>query len=332
MKQHFRYAAFLVVLSVLITASSCQKPYHEETERYVFVAVNVNLPYWQEAQAGFMDAARTMGVKAEFTGPASYSPEEELDAFRQAVAGHPSGILVSPARADTLKPAIDEALQAGIPVICADSDAPESKRILFIGTDNYQAGLESGRQMAELLHGEGRVVVITIPGQFNLDERVRGVRDAFEKHPGLKIIQTLDDKGDPRSANDQISALLAKNEKIDGILCVEASGGPGAAEVMHRLNLQGKIMIVAMDKSPETLEFISEGSIAAAIAQKPYTMAFYGLRFLDDLHHNVVHEFKDWRTAPVSPLPTRVDTGTAVITSANLAAFQAAAVAHAKPL
>ncbi len=332
MKQHVRYAAHLAILSALIMGSSCQKPYHQETERYVFVAANINLPYWQEAQAGFMDAARTMGVKADFTGPASYSPEEELAAFRQAMAEHPSGILVAPTRADVLKPAIDEAVQTGIPVICADSDAPDSRRILFIGTDNYQAGLESGRQVAELLRGKGNVVLITIPGQFNLDERVRGVHDAFAKYPGLKITQTLDDKGDPRSANDQISDLLAKNEKIDGILCVEASGGPGAAEVMHRLSLKGKIVIVAMDKSPETFAFISEGLIASTIAQKPYTMAFYGLRFLDDLHHNVVHEFKDWRTAPVSPLPARVDTGTAIINPTNLAVFQAAAVEHTKPL
>ena len=82
MKQHYRYAAFLAILSVLIMGGSCQKPYHEETEHYVFVAANINLPYWQEAQAGFMDAARTMGVKADFAGPASYSPEEELAAFR----------------------------------------------------------------------------------------------------------------------------------------------------------------------------------------------------------------------------------------------------------
>jgi len=79
-----------------------------------------------------------------------------------------------------------------------------------------------------------------------------------------------------------------------------------------------------MDKGPETLDFIAQGVIAATVSQKPYTMAFYGLRFLDDLHHNIVHEFKDWQTAPVSPLPTRVDTGTAVIDAGNLAAFRAA--------
>jgi ribose transport system substrate-binding protein len=72
--------------------------------------------------------------------------------------------------------------------------------------------------------------------------------------------------------------------------------------------------------------------ISMTIGQKPYTMAFYGLRFLDDLHHNVVHEFKDWRTAPVSPLPARVDTGTDVINASNLAAFRAAMRSQQNPL
>jgi len=115
-------------------------------------------------------------------------------------------------------------------------------------------------------------------------------------------------------------------------VCVEASGGPGAAEALHRLNLDGKIPITAMDKSPETLDFISQGVITATIAQKPYTMSFYGVKFLDDLHHNIVHEFADWRTAPASPLPTRVDTGTAVVDSTNLAAFRAAEVSRTTPL
>jgi ribose transport system substrate-binding protein len=314
----------IVLLTAVGIFSSCQKPLHEETERFIFVAANTSLPYWQEAKAGFMDAARGLGVKAEFTGPDTYSPQEELEAFQKAVDKHPSGIAVSPARPEVFKEAIDAAVKSGIPVICVDSDAPESHRVLFIGTDNYQAGLISGKRVAELMHGQGRLVVITIPGQLNLDERVRGVEEALKKYPGVKISHTLDDKGDPRLANDQISALFDAKEKIDGIVCVEASGGPGAAEALHRLNLGGKIPIVAMDKTPETLDFIAEGVIAATVSQKPYTMAFYGLRFLDDLHHNIVHEFKDWRTAPVTPLPARVDTGTAVIDAGNLAAFRAA--------
>ncbi len=320
-------------LSILMMGmlASCQKPFHDESERYILVASNISLPYWQESQAGFMAAAHGLGVKAELAGPESYSPDEELTAFQKAVSQHPSGILVSPARPDKFKDAIDAAVKSGIPVICVDSDAPESARILFVGTDNYQAGIESGKRMAQLLHGEGRIIVVSIPGQLNLDERVHGIEDTFKKYPKIEIIKTLDDKGDPRSANDQVSALLESKDpkdKFAGIVCVEASGGPGAAEALHRLNLDGKVPIVAMDDSPDTLDWISKGAILATVAQKPYTMSFYGLKLLDDLHHNVVNEFKDWRTSPVSPLPARVDTGTTVIDSSNLAAYRAAAVAH----
>ncbi len=322
----------LVAVMLLVLSASCQKPYHEETEHYYFVAANINLPYWQEANAGFTDAARTLGVKADFTGPETYSPDEELTAFQTAVNSHPSGILIAPTLPEKFTDAVNAAVQQGIPVICIDSDAPESKRVMFIGTDNYKAGVESATRVAKVIHGEGNVVLITIPGQHNLDERLRGVNDTLKKSPKIKIAQTIDDKGDPRIANDQISALLAKKEKIDGILCLEASGGPGAAEALHRLDLAGKIPIVAMDKNPETLDYIQQGVITATIAQKPYTMSFYGLKFLDDLHHNVVHEFKDWRTAPASPLPTNVDTGTAVVDSSNVAAFRAAQASRPAPL
>ena len=151
-------------------------------------------------------------------------------------------------------------------------------------------------------------------------------------YPGMKIVQIIDDKGDSRNAYDGISALLAKKQKIDGIFCLEASGGAGAADVLHREDLAGKVAIVAFDKDPGTLDGIQKGAINATVVQKPYIMAYYGLRFLDDLHHNAVHEFKDWRNAPTGPLPAWVDTGTAVVDKNNLAVFREALAAHPKPL
>ena len=225
------------------------------------------------------------------------SRQGRVGLLNKAAALHPAGILVSVTNQELLKPAIDAVLQ-GIPVICIDADAPDSHRVLFVGTDNFRAGQESGKRMADILKGQGQVVIITVPGQFNMDERVRGVNDALKKYPGIKIAQTIDDKGDARNANDGISALLAKKEKVDGVICLEASGGSGVAEALHRLDLTGKIAIVSFDKDPETLDAIEKGWINATIVQKPYIMAYYGLKFADDLHHNAVHEFKDWRTAP----------------------------------
>jgi len=315
-----------VALTILF--AGCQQPYHQQEERYILVAANVNLPYWQEAEAGLRDIAKTTGVKVELTGPATFSPSEELAAFQQAVSQHPSGILVSVSDPQSFKGPIDAAISQGLPVICIDADDPESRRVLFIGTDNFRAGQDSGKRM---LGGQGRILIIALAGQLNTDERERGVNEVLKKYPGIKIAQTIDDKGDPRNANDAVSALLQKKEKIDGIIGLEASGGSGAAEALHRLDMTGKIKIVAFDKDPQTLEGIERGWITATVVQKPYVMAFYGVRFLDDLHHNAVHEFKDWATAPTAPLPTFVDTGTAVVDSSNLAAFRKALAEHPKP-
>src|SRR5580693_6250439 len=124
----------LVAVLILIGAAliaSCAQPYHEENERYVFVATNINLPYWQEAQAGFLDAAKTLGVKAELIGPASYDPSGEVGMFRQVVAQHPAGICLSAARPDVFQAEIDKAVEQGIPIVCVDADVPDSKRVLY---------------------------------------------------------------------------------------------------------------------------------------------------------------------------------------------------------
>jgi ribose transport system substrate-binding protein len=327
-------ATFVSVLIVAGSAfiASCARPYHDANERYVFVATNINLPYWQQAQAGFLDAAKALGVRAELIGPPGYQPNAELVTFRQIVEEQPTGICLSAARPEIFQTEIDKATAAGIPVICVDADVPASKRILYIGTDNFKAGRESLKQMAALVPAHGSIVVITIPGQRNLDDRVAGVADALTNFPAIKLTKILDDKGDARSAFDQVSELIQRKEKIDGIICLEATGGSGAAGALHQLNMEGKLPIVAFDDDPETLDWIERGVIAATIAQKPYVMSYYGLKFLDDLHHNAVHQFKDWRTAPAAPMPTFVDTGTVIVDKSNLKLYREALAAHPKLL
>ena len=329
------HGATLVAVLIFAGAgliASCAKPYHEETERYVFVATNINLPYWKEAEAGFLDAARTLGVKGELTGPTTYDPHGEVGIFRKIVEQNPAGICLSAARPEIFQADIDKAVAAGIPVICVDADVPDSKRLVYIGTDNVKAGRESLRRMAALIPGKGNIVVISIPGQHNVDDRVAGVADALKNFPSLKLTKILDDKGDAGSAFDQVSELIQKKEKVDGLICLEATGGSGAAGALHRFSLEGKLPIVAFDNDPGTLDWIERGAITATITQKPYVMSYYGLKFLDDLHHNAVHQFKDWRTALATPMPTFVDTGTVVVDKSNLKVYREALTEHPAPM
>jgi ribose transport system substrate-binding protein len=96
--------------------------------------------------------------------------------------------------------------------------------------------------------------------------------------------------------------------------------------------MEGKLPIVAFDDDPETLDWIERGAIVATIAQKPYVMSYYGLKFLDDLHHNAVHQFKDWRTALAPPMPTFVDTGTVVVDKNNLKIYREGLPVRTKPM
>jgi ribose transport system substrate-binding protein len=326
-----RHAARLVFVSAFVAAVlivSCAKSYHDGGERYVFVATNIGLPYWHEAQAGFLDAAKSLGVRAELVGPTAYAPNAELVMFRQIVDEQPSGICLSAARPEIFQPDIDKAIAQGIPVICVDADVPNSKRISYIGTDNFKAGKESLKQMSTLLHDSGSIAVITIPGQRNLDDRLAGVADALKNFPAIKLTKILDDKGDAPTASQLVTDMIQKKEKVDGIVCLEASGGSGAVAALQSSNREGKLPVVAFDDDPQTLDAIERGAIAATVTQKPYVMSYYGLKFLDDLHHNAIHRFKDWRTALAPPTPTFVDTGTVVIDKSNLQLYRDTLAAH----
>jgi len=330
-----RYVAGLLITFAFACAAylaSCAKPYHQETERYVFVSTNINLPYWKQAEAGFLDAAQSLGVKAELVGPETYDPFGEITVFRKVVDQNPTGICLSAAKPELFTEEIEKAVSAGIPVICVDADVPNSKRILYVGTDNLSAGREGLQRMAGLLPSGGKIVVLTIPGQRNMDDRLAGAVDSLKNFPALKITKILDDKGNVGTANDLLSDLIQKKEKIDGILCLEATGGAGAADALHRLDLEDKIPIVAFDADPQTLDWIDRGVITATITQKPYVMSYYGLKFLDDMHHNAVHQFKDWRTALAAPMPTFVDTGTIVVDKSNLQLYRETLFSHRRPL
>ena len=301
---HFKVVAKSSCCVLLFFLASCGSA-HDQDEKYYEISTNVKIPYWQAGSAGLFQAAQQLKVRSEFAGPDTYDPKAEQKAFQQAVQSKASGILVSVADPSLLKDDIDQAVAAGIPVITVDSDAPSSKRLFFIGTDNYHAGQIGGQRLAKELNGKGNVVVFTIPEQSNLKERLRGYRDALEASPQIKIMRVVDMKGDSRVAFDTATEVLGndKKERTDAFVCLEALAGKEVATVLSQHGVKDKI-ILAMDTDEDTLSWIQKGVIVATISQKPYTMSFVGLKMLDDLyHHKLSNLTADWaRTASLTYL------------------------------
>jgi len=318
-----RTAKWCVAILLILTGCGGSSQ-HNPQEKYFLLASNIKIPYWQTAGNGLTRAAAQLQVKAEMAGPDTYDPSAEQQELKRltALQDKPSGILISTADAALLQGDIDAAVAAGIPVITLDSDSPGSKRLLFIGTNNYQAGVMGGRVAAKQISGKGNVVVFTMPGQANLAERLNGYKFAFSENPGIKIADVVDIKGDPRIAFDKATEILDKRrDKVDAFICLEALAGKEVAEVLDRGKITGKT-VVAMDTDEDTLKWVQKGVIAATIAQKPYTMAFYGLKMLDELYHHKPPALDhDWAQDPFSPLPTFIDTGAMLITKDNVEGF-----------
>jgi len=314
--------ASLVLVSLFVLSCGAA---HDSDEFFVFVSSNLQVPYWKTAGAGFAQAAGQMKVRSDFDGPQTYDAKAERDALDQAVQKKATGILVAVSDAGILKDSVDKAIAAGIPVITIDSDAPASKRLFFIGTNNYQAGFTGGVRLAQELKGKGNVVVFTMPDQPNLQDRLRGYRDALAKTPDIKITRVVDIQGDPRIAFDTSTQIVGKErDKVDAFVCLEAQSGKEVAGVLNSYHVTGKV-VMAMDTDQETLDLIQKGMIAATIAQKPYTMAFVGLQMLDNLyHHKPASLDKDWSRDSYAPIPSFVDTGSALIDKSNVDAFMQA--------
>jgi ribose transport system substrate-binding protein len=318
-----RILQFLVIAGS-VSFLSCNSV-HDSQEYYAFIAANLQVPYWKTAGTGFTHAAAQMKVRADFDGPQNYDAAAEKEALDRAVQKKASGILLGVTDPAVLKDSIDQAIAAGIPVITVDSDAPASKRLLFIGTNNYQVGFTGGQRLAQELHSKGNVVVFTMPDQANLQDRLHGYKEALARTPDIKVTRIVDIQGDPRIAFDTTTEIVAKEkDEVDAFVCLEAQSGKEIASVLNSYHVTGK-PIMAMDTDQETLDWIKKGVIVATIAQKPYTMAFVGLEMLDGLHHNrPVTLDEDWSKDSYAPIPAFVDTGSDLIDKSNVDAFMQA--------
>jgi ribose transport system substrate-binding protein len=262
-------------------------------EEYVLVAVSVGNAYWIDARDGFNDAAKELGVRGVFTGPQGSDVKQQVDLIETAITRGVKGLIVVPAEPEAVIPSINRAVAAGIPVVTQDTDSPNSQRYTFIGTGNFEAGKLGGELLAKQIGGKGEVAFLTIPGQWNLEERRRGYEAALAKHPDIKVVAIGNDQSEEGQAASQAKSILQAHPNLAGFGCVDAAGGAGAAVAVRDAGQKGKIKIIAMDRNEGTLDFIEQGFIQASLAQRSYTMAYLGLQMLFHLNHGQIKMVSD---------------------------------------
>lgn len=293
-------------------------------EKYVMVTFDSGIDYWKTGLKGFEDAAEALGVSVEYRGAPAYDAHEEMTVLEQVIARKPAGIAVTAINSEALVTTIDKAVDAGIPVVLFDSDAPKSKAYSFLGTDNYNAGAVAAGKMAELIGTDGEVGVIIHATQLNLKQRLEGFRDTLaEKYPLMRIVSLEDGKADQLVTERKAAEMMEKHPDLKGIFVTEANGGVGVGNAVRNAGKLGQVRVISFDTDIGTLDMVKDGTIAATLAQGTWSMGYWSLMHLFHLHHDLLKPTADWRESQVPPLPTYVDTGITVVTRANVDSFYA---------
>lgn len=291
-------------------------------EKYVMVNFLTGIDYWKNVLKGFEDAASLLGVSIEYKGSTQYDIQEQIIVLEQVIARKPAGIAISAMDPAALNEAINKAVDAGIPVVMFDADAPESKAYSYIGTNNFKAGETAAHKMAQLLDAEGDIGIITLPNQQNHMERTEGfVSTITNSYPNMSIIAIKDGKGDMWTSEQIAASYMAEFPNLKGVFVTEANGGIG---VGHAIMSEGKVdelKVIGFDTDKGTLDMVKSGVLSATIVQGTWNMGYWSLMQLFHLNHELVEPISQQDDTGVSPLPTYIDTGVSVVTQENVEHF-----------
>jgi ribose transport system substrate-binding protein len=285
-----------VILLLSVGCSSETPPGSSDNSglRIAFVTNNA-ADFWVLAQRGVEAAAEKYGVHATFHMPTGGVVDQKRILEDLLVKGV-DGIAVSPIDPVNQTEFLDEVAER-TKLITHDSDAPDSKRLCFVGVDNYVAGRLCGEIVQEALPSGGKIAIfIGRMEQDNARRRRQGVidqilgrtsdPDRFDpsgpviEGNGFTIVGTYTDQIDVAKAKANVEDVITRHPDIAGLVGLFAYNPPVILEVLAQSGKTGEIQVIGFDEADETLAGIEAGTVAGTVVQDPYQ---YGYRSIEIL-------------------------------------------------
>src|SRR6188768_227166 len=276
--------------------------------KFAFVTNN-SAGFWNIAVKGVQKAERDFGIKVEVLRPLKGELAEQQRYLEDVMVLGFQGLAVSPVNPDSMTPLLDR-VAAKMPVICHDSDAPKSKRIAYVGTNNTEAGRAAGAAALKALGDKRKGKVALFVGRIDMQnaiERRAGVEEVL-KPTGLEILPVFLDGTDRAKAKKNVEDALARYPDLVLTIGLWSYNGPSLAGAIRASSRKDKPAIVAFDEDEETLKAVEDGIIYATIVQKPFEFGYQSMKLLK--------EIKDGKQVPPS-----VNPGIDTISKENLNAF-----------
>lgn len=278
-----------------------------EGYQFTFVCPIVGLEYWDMCADGIAAADAEFGTETQVIGPSDPATfVTELPNYIEAAISTQPDALMAYSGLDFMPSLIDKATDEGIAFLAIDSDAPDSKRIAYVGTDPYNAGYASGEAMLAALDGQSAKVGVLCSGLSS--EKEMAEVDAFKEAVAdydIEIIAMEETNADLATGVTKMQALVQTYPEMNAVLCTSAYDVQAAAKIKDEMGLDDMVL-VGYDDQEETLNYIREGLINAIIVQDPYNMGYMGVKLMKEYLDNGSLEQETY------------DTGVIIVTAENV--------------
>lgn len=273
--------------------------------RFAIIPKSLDIPVFNYAKIGAEREAKQLGnIEIIWRAPETADQLRQKEILESFITQRVDGIAISCTNGDFLTPTIDKAVDAGIPVITWDADAPKSKRLAFYGVDDFKAGQILGRETVRLLSGKGRVAIITSLGAYNLQRRLDGVKDILKDAADIKTIETFDIKEDSVRAAEIIASATNRYGDLDAWISV--GGWPVfTRNALASINPQ-KTKVICFDTIPPAPDIVKEGRAHVLLGQKYFGWGSESVKLLVGIKKG---------QNPPSPI---IDSGVDIVTRENV--------------
>ncbi len=279
-------------------------------EKIAVIPKGTTHSHWKSVEAGAREAAKELGAEIIWKGPLKEDDRaQQIAVVQQFVTSGVDAIILAPLDDTALRSPVRAAADRKIPVVIFDSALKGelgTDFVSYVATNNRRGGELAGEELARLLNGKGKVVLLRYAeGSASTAERESGFLDVIKKHSGIEVIVDNRYAGATASSAQDVSMnLIDKIREADGIFCANESSTQGMLLALRQTGLVGKKTFVGFDASPYLLQALNKGDIHALVAQNPKRMGYA----------SVVTAVKHLRGEPIK---TEIDTGCVLVTKAN---------------
>ena len=254
------------------------------TLKLAFVTNN-SADFWTIARRGVEQADQELAdVEAEFRLTADGTAAEQQRVVDDLLTKGVDAIAISPVDPQNQTAMIDAAAKRAL-VFTQDSDAPQSARTCYIGTDNLAAGRQAGQLIREALPAGGSIMLFV--GRLdarNAQERVQGIKEALTGS-NIRILDVRTDDADDVRAKANAADTLVRYPDINALVGLWSYNGPAILNAVREARKTDGVRIVAFDEADETLAGIKAGHIHATVVQQPYEFGYQAIKRMAQAVH-----------------------------------------------